>query len=184
MTRYAALLRAVNLGPSNRVSMPALRQWVTAAGFTAVETYLATGNVVFSGEPEEREVVAAKVAERIASETGSSVDVIVVTCADLTDAVENLPYRAADESKVLVCFLSARLPQDAIPRLEHITVPPDEFTVAGPVAYLHCPDGIGRSKLAAGFGRAVGKPVGDGEAVFATARNIRTVRAIRDLTCG
>ena len=46
--RVAALLRGINIGPHKRIAMPALRGIVESLGHTDVETYLQSGNVVFT----------------------------------------------------------------------------------------------------------------------------------------
>ena len=47
MTRYVALLRAVNVGGTGKLPMTELRAMCEAAGFANVRTYIASGNVVF-----------------------------------------------------------------------------------------------------------------------------------------
>ena len=49
MPTHVALLRGINLGPHKRVAMPALRALVAGLGHTDVATYIASGNVVFTG---------------------------------------------------------------------------------------------------------------------------------------
>src|SRR5215211_4759772 len=52
--RYAALLRGINLGSTNRVSMPDLRSALAEAGFDDVATYVQSGNIVLSGSGSTR----------------------------------------------------------------------------------------------------------------------------------
>lgn len=56
-----ALLRGVNVGGHRRVPMANLRTGLTDAGLTDVATYLQSGNAVFSGGPDEEQVVVALV---------------------------------------------------------------------------------------------------------------------------
>ena len=51
MPRQVILLRGINLGATNRVSMPELREVLAAEGFTDVATYLQSGNIVVSHRP-------------------------------------------------------------------------------------------------------------------------------------
>ena len=46
MAKHVVLLRGINIGPRNRIAMPALREALEEAGFTDVKTYLQSGNVV------------------------------------------------------------------------------------------------------------------------------------------
>ena len=48
MTRYVALLRAVNLGSHKKIAMPALRELLADLGYADVETYLQSGNAVLT----------------------------------------------------------------------------------------------------------------------------------------
>ncbi|MEX0863499.1 MAG: DUF1697 domain-containing protein [Acidimicrobiia bacterium] len=56
--RYVALLRAVNLGAGRQVSMSDLRELLEGLGMTDVATYVQSGNVVFTTNQPDREVVA------------------------------------------------------------------------------------------------------------------------------
>ena len=54
MKRYIALLRGVNVGGKNKISMAELKQGFEALGLTEVRTHLNSGNVVFSGDEGEQ----------------------------------------------------------------------------------------------------------------------------------
>jgi uncharacterized protein (DUF1697 family) len=73
VTRYVALLRAVNLAGRSQVSMAALRDLVTAMGYASVRTLLQSGNIVFeadSNRPAELErLLASEVAQRLGIST-------------------------------------------------------------------------------------------------------------------
>ena len=56
--RYAAFLRAINVGKHNRVTMVVLRDLLAGAGLRDVSTYLQTGNVLFDFDGDEAEAVA------------------------------------------------------------------------------------------------------------------------------
>jgi uncharacterized protein (DUF1697 family) len=47
--RYIAFLRAINVGGANVVKMDRLRKLFEGAGYTNVETFIASGNVIFDG---------------------------------------------------------------------------------------------------------------------------------------
>ena len=55
MTRYALLVRGINVGGKNKVVMAQLRQELTELGLEKVETYINSGNIFFtSTDPKER----------------------------------------------------------------------------------------------------------------------------------
>ncbi|GIG89143.1 DUF1697 domain-containing protein [Plantactinospora endophytica] len=180
MTRYAALLRGVNVGPGNRIGMADLRRIVTALGHDDVRTYLQSGNVVFgAADGADPERLGGDVRAAIADELGLDVPVLVRSGAELTALAGANPYAKAqpDEVKLLVAFL-AELPDPD--RAAELTVPGTdtaEFTFAGTGRdiYLHYPDGYGRTKFSNAY---LEKRL----AVASTTRNWRTVQALADLT--
>ena len=88
MKRYVALLRGVNVGGKNRISMAELKQGFEALGFTEVRTHLNSGNVVFSGEEGEQ---AAGIRAMIRERFGLDVPVLVVARDWLEDVLRQAP---------------------------------------------------------------------------------------------
>ena len=83
MARYVAFLRGINLGSTNKVSMPRLREMAEGLGYTDVATYINSGNLVLRRPTPaalERELSAA-----IAESFGEAIDVTVRTPAQLAD---------------------------------------------------------------------------------------------------
>ena len=66
MTRYVALLRAVNVGGTGKLPMADLKSICADAGFTRVETYIASGNVVFDAKGGAASVKSALEARLLA----------------------------------------------------------------------------------------------------------------------
>src|SRR2546423_5259888 len=90
MTRQIVLLRGVNVGAHNRISMPELRALLTSAGFDDVRTYVQSGNVVLSSDASP-EQLARECAQRIADGFGLDVDVVVRTRDELAEVVRRNP---------------------------------------------------------------------------------------------
>src|SRR5215471_15974037 len=88
--RQIVLLRGINIGPRNRIPMPALRELFTSAGFNDVRTYLQSGNVVLSSDADS-ERLAQECERRIAQAFGLNVDVIVRTRDELAGVVRRNP---------------------------------------------------------------------------------------------
>ncbi|MFG1673037.1 DUF1697 domain-containing protein [Micromonospora sp. NPDC049282] len=179
MTRYAALLRGVNVG-TTRLAMADLRRVVTDLGHDDVKTYLQSGNVVFTSPPTRDEVLAEGIAKRLADELGLRVPVLVRDAGELAAVVDASPYagRQDDPTRVLVAFLSAA-PEPA--RARELAVPAGEemeYAVAGREVHLHYPAGnYGRTKFTTAY---LEKKLG----VVVTVRNWKSVLALRDLTAG
>ena len=169
MGTYVAFLRGINLGPTNKISMPALRELAADLGYTEVRTYINSGNLIFSSTKTsatlEREISAA-----IKSTIGHSIDVAVRTPAQLKKVVANNPYPEGNPSQVTVAFLTKASGPDAEQKVAAIAKDYEPFTFAGKEVYVHYSHGLGTSKLAERFSAIIG--------VSATVRNIRTVEKI------
>src|SRR5215210_5495569 len=171
MARQVALLRGINLGSRNRISMPELRSALADAGYDDVRTYVQSGNVVLTStaKPErlEREL-AALIAERF----GLDVPVVVRTRNELATVVQRNPLAAVatDLKRYQVTFLRARPPRELTNRLEAAAAPSETFVVDGREVYAWHPAGVARSKL---WTLLAGTTLG-----VATSRNWTTVTTL------
>jgi uncharacterized protein (DUF1697 family) len=64
MPRYVALLRGINVGGKNLISMPSLKTAFEEAGFADVSTYIQSGNVLFWAPSSSRAELTRRI-ERI-----------------------------------------------------------------------------------------------------------------------
>ncbi len=169
MGQRVVLLRGINLGASNRIAMPALREELEKAGFDDVRTYLQSGNVVLSSDASENQV-ARRCERLIAKAFGLDIAVVVRTRDELADVVGRNPLAkvARDPKRYQVSFLSKELSAKAVDELAALAVDGERFVAVGRELYAWHPRGVARSKLwAALAGRGLG--------VTATARNWTTV---------
>ncbi len=174
MPRVIALLRAVNLGPVNRVKMADLRALLEREGYEDVRTLFQSGNVVLTSA-KKPDTVAREIARLLADELGVDTDVVVRTRDELADAIERNPIAEADEQpkRCQVSFLAGEPDAAAVKRVAEVDVAPERFEVSGREVYAWHPDGLQRSKLA--------RALGDGLGVTATARNWNTVTKLLEL---
>ncbi|GAA0921749.1 DUF1697 domain-containing protein [Streptomyces rhizosphaericus] len=156
------------------------RELMAELGFEDVTVHLQTGNIVFAdpGTPPER--TARTLEDHFAAALGFPVDVMVRTRDELAAAIEANPYpEAVAEPKTLHVVFLADVPAHtaALDALDPAAYAPDAFHRIGREIFLHCPDGVGRSKLAAKVTNArLGVP--------ATARNWNTVTKLLALADG
>ena len=144
MTTYVALLRAVNVGGTGKLPMADLKSICRDAGFARVETYIASGNVVFDSKAAASRVKAALEA-RLLAYAKKPIGVVVRTAAEMAAVLANNPFRRTEPKYTYVVFLDARPPRDA---LEHATGLGDEKVSLGRrEIFIHYPTGMGRSKL-------------------------------------
>jgi uncharacterized protein (DUF1697 family) len=176
MTRYVALLRGINVGGRTRLAMADLRRLALDLGHTEVETYLQSGNLLFSSPAGRPARLAGEIERRIAKDLGLSVTVLLRTGDELARVVAANPFLggSADLAKLHVTFLAEAPDPERAAGLEAPAGEPDELSLAGREVYLHTPDGYGRSKLSNAF---LEKRLG----VAATTRNWKTVGRLRDL---
>jgi uncharacterized protein (DUF1697 family) len=172
VTTYVAFLRGINLGSTNKISMPELRALAEGLGYAEVRTYINSGNLIFTATKRpatlEREISSA-IAERI----GPKIDVTVRTLAQLEQIVADNPYPDGNPSQVTVAFLTKPPPADAQVKVAAVAAEHEPFTIAGTQVYVHYSHGIGTSRLAEKFSAIIG--------VSATVRNIRTVTKIIEM---
>jgi len=147
---YLALLRGINVGGHGKLSMVELTRLCTAAGCENVRTYIQSGNVIFTATPAN----AAALPALLPAPT------LLRTHAELAGLIAHNPYPPEHSHVVFLFEPPTKLP---------VAVAPEAFTVYGLHLYLHLPNGVGNSKLAASLTRQ------------GTARNWRTVTMLYEM---
>lgn len=170
--RQVALLRGINIGAHNRVSMPELRALLTGSGLEDVRTYVQSGNVVLRSVAAPARL-QADCEQLIAERFGLAIDVVVRTRNELASVVALNPLGdvATDPKRYQVSFMSAELDPAVVAEIEALVSPAERLVVSGRELYAWHPDGVARSKL---WTRLASKQLG----VKATARNWTTVRTL------
>ncbi len=167
---HIALVRGVNVGGKNKLPMADLRAIFAIAGCEAVETYIQSRNVVFEAEAALAARVPTLIASGIEERFGYRVPVVVRALNELRDVVTANPFLdSVDDTKTLhVAFLPETPDGDRVALLNPDRSPPDAFTVRGSEIFLHCPDGLARTKLTNSY-------FDSKLAATSTVRNWRTV---------
>ncbi len=166
MTRYVALLRAVNVGGTGKLPMTELAAMCADAGFADPRTFIASGNVVFDSDLPE-EMVKAELEHRLAAYAGKPVGVLVRTAAEMAAVRDANPFAGKPGNAVAAIFLDAAPPSDT---LEHARGQTDEVMHPGVrEIYVFYPSGQGRSKLKIPAAAA------------GTARNMNTVAKLAEM---
>jgi uncharacterized protein (DUF1697 family) len=149
--------------------MTELKAMCEAAGFKSVQTYIASGNVVFKSAKFEAQVKAA-LDVALAAYVGKPVGVVVRTAAEMAAVLAGNPFPEMPGNLTHAIFL------DKVPAADALD------TVSGKVneqiqlglreVYVHYPDGAGQSKL-----RIPAAKTG-------TARNMNTVAKLAEMAAG
>ncbi len=186
MATHIALLRGINVGGRNKVSMPDLRQVVASLGHTGVSTYIQSGNVIFTALETQTATIASALERAIAEALGVRPRVVVLSRDDLDQVIRGNPYPGEPNPKcVHAVFFGQDIGPDAAAAVAATEKRAaerggrDEARVAGQTLYLHTPDGFGRSELAALLLGRSSSPVSAG-----TARNWSTVTKLLALCDG
>jgi uncharacterized protein (DUF1697 family) len=174
--KHVALLRAVNVGGRNRISMARLRELLEGLGYGEVRTHLQSGNAVFTAPSMPPERVAHKIERALADELGLAAKVLVRTHAELEGVVAANPLLdvASDHARLLVTFLSEAPAREALSELAPADFEPDVFALGEREIYAWYPDGVRATRLSNAFWeRRLG--------VVATGRNWNTVTRLLEL---
>jgi uncharacterized protein (DUF1697 family) len=144
VTRYAVLLRGINLGRAKRVAMADLRAMLEDLGYTAVRTHLNSGNVVLTGEDADPAEHAARIEATIQERLGMDVRCAVLAGDELRAIVDGHPFAGvADNGSRMMAFVYVR---PVNPKLVagHPPVPedPELARVGDRAVYQWCPDGL------------------------------------------
>jgi uncharacterized protein (DUF1697 family) len=168
--RYVALLRGVNVGGKNKLPMPGLRDLLTSLGYSAVATYIQSGNAVFeSRSAPDRDLIAAAILEQFQIAT----IVVVRTQSALQRAVALNPFGGESESTLHFGFMNDAVPKPVVATFDGSRFAPEQFAVRGNDVYLHLPNGMGTSKLAPWLDRQLKQQM--------TVRNFNTVSKLLEL---
>jgi len=168
------MMRGINVGGQKIIRMENLRASFEAMGFRRVRSYVQSGNVVFEDSKTSTQTLSENIKEKILSDFGFSVPLILRTSGDMKKIVNNNPFlkeNGIEHSKLHVTFLSEPPGATALKKLDALAPLPDRFLVEGREVYLCCPNGYGRTKLSnAAFERLL--------SVEATTRNWKTVNTL------
>lgn len=166
MTAFVALLRAVNVGGTGKLPMLELRSLCERAGFAKVQTYIASGNVVFESSRSEAEVKAALEAS-LAAFAGKPVGVLVRTTAEMAGVKAINPFPDAAPNRVVAIFLDTPPAADALDGVTGMNG--EEVKTGTREIYVHYGDGMAGSKLSIPAAKT------------GTARNMNTIAKLTEM---
>src|SRR5712664_4802120 len=138
------MLRGINVSGQKIVKMESLRASFEALGFSRVQTYVQSGNVIFETSKGLANNLSRKIREKISSDYGFSVPLILRTSGEMEKIVSDNPFleeRGIDRSRLHVSFLSTLPAEAGLRKLNALDALPDRFSVKGREVYLHCPNG-------------------------------------------
>lgn len=171
------MLRGINMTGHNIIKMTELVALFRKIGYTDAETYIQSGNIVFTSHNAKINELSSGLQRAILSEFNLNIAVIIRTSDEMKKIISANPFLQEpdfDPSKMAVLFLENK-PSDAqVLKVAGIDYPPDKFHINGSEIYVYCPNGFGKTKLYTNFFEAKMKVTG-------TARNWRTVSKLMEM---
>ena len=140
MSRFIAFLRAINVG-GHTVRMDDLCRLFESLGFSSVETFIASGNVVFETTTKDATALEKQIEHRLREALGYQVATFIRTDAELAEIANYKPFRASDlETAVAlnIAFLADRLDDKSKKKLMALRTDIDDLHVHGREIYWLC----------------------------------------------
>src|SRR5262249_35468536 len=154
-TAYVLLFRGV--GGATQLPTAPLREALTEAGLENVATYINSGHAVLRSHLS-RETVIAPVAQICKDRLGFTQAIPPPPLEEWSALIDNTPFPQAVATPT--CLHAAVLAEnpaaEAVTRLRGFAADGEGIEVVANVAYLHTPDGFGKSKLAEKFDKGIG----------------------------
>jgi len=171
---YIALLRGINVSGQKKIKMADLKIHFEALGYDHVQTYIQSGNVIFSTQATDQKILAEQISDQLKSTYGFDVPVLVKTLEELTDIIQNNPFteeRYHQDQQIYFTLLGEPPHLENLQKLEDISYPNEAYHIDGTTIYFFCSQGYGRAKMNNNFFENKLK-------VTATTRNWKTVNKL------
>ena len=173
MNKYIAFLRAINV--TNRfIKMDHLREFFTQMGFSDVETYIQSGNVIFTTSESDESALETKIENYLESQLAFAVPTMIRNQEQMLAIANRDPFpQIAEMEKATsyVSFLKTSPTSDLKNKVEALSDGMDTFLIEGPELYWLYDRTKGQSKMTNGKVEKTLK-------VAATRRNMNTVQKI------
>jgi uncharacterized protein (DUF1697 family) len=175
MTTWVAFFRGINVGGNNMLPMKALVMLLQKQGCEDVQTYIQSGNAVFSCKETKAETIGKRISAAVYKAHGFEPRVLVLSLKELEKAMSAnpFPHAEAEHKSLHLYFLAEPANKPNVDGLHALKTGNESFVLTKTVFYLHTPDGLGKSKVAERVEKLLG--------VAATARNWRTVCKVSEL---
>ena len=172
MPKYVAFLRAINVG-GHTVKMDHLRGLFEAVGFTNVETFIASGNVIFDSQSKNTQVIERKIEKHLQETLGYEVATFVRATSALAGVADYKPFDESElkEGTLYIGFLADQPSKQAIQKLMSFATDVDNFDVKGREIFWLCRTKFSDSKFSGALlEKTIGMPT--------TLRNSNTVKKL------
>ena len=177
MYKFIAILRGINVGGKRKLPMAELRALFAEIGYEDIQTYIQSGNVIFSTQEIHLESIAQSISEKIKERFEYDVPVIVRTIEEWKEVISLnsfLKTEDTDIEKLHLTFLAETPDSDHLEKIKSYDYSPDQFKIIGKHVFLSCEIPYHKTKLTNNFFESKLK-------VSATTRNWKTVLKLAEL---
>jgi uncharacterized protein (DUF1697 family) len=140
MSRYIAFLRAINVG-GHTVKMDRLRQIFESLGYSKVETFIASGNVVFETTSKNTRALETQIESKLREALGYEVTTFIRTDTELSAISTYKPFKQTDLDAAIalnIAFLTDPLDNPSKQKLMALRTDIDDFHVNEREIYWLC----------------------------------------------
>jgi uncharacterized protein (DUF1697 family) len=174
MPKYVAFLRAINVG-GHTVKMDYLRTLFEVLGFKNVETFIASGNVIFDSPSRNTKALERKIEASLELTLGYAVKTFIRSCSELSDIAGQKPFSDAElnapGNSLYIGFMAESPGDNACEELLSLSSKTDGFYLNGRQLYWLCRTSFRDSEFSgARLEKMLGLP--------ATLRNVTTVKKL------
>jgi uncharacterized protein (DUF1697 family) len=162
----------------NSIRMTDLQALYRKLGYNDAETYIQSGNVIFSSVPDlSPSEISSKLERAIRESFNYEITVLIRKVEEIKKLESANPFLKMenfDPSKMAVLFLDQEPSEAQIQKVINIDYPPDKFEIIGSEIFIYCPNGFGKTKLYTNFFERKMDVAG-------TGRNWRTINKLLEI---
>ena len=174
MPKYVAFLRAINVG-GHTVKMDYLRDLFAGLGFRNVETFIASGNVIFDSTSKSTRALEKKIESCLLEALGYDVATFIRSTTQIADIAQHKPFPDSELSTaghaLYIGFMAGEPTETAKEKLLSLATEVDDFHLNGREIYWLCRAKFSESEIS---GALLAKTLG----LPATLRNSTTIRRL------
>jgi uncharacterized protein (DUF1697 family) len=178
MTKYIAFLRAINVGGHN-VKMSELKGLFESLGFSRVETFIASGNVIFETSAKNTVTLEKKIESVLRDALEYEVSAFLRTPAELGAIAKHKPFKQIEldaAGALNIAFITEPLDEMAMQKLMAFKNEIDDFHAYGREVYWLSKNRQSDSKFSnAVLEKAIGRR--------ATMRSVSTIKKMAEKYC-
>ncbi|OFX44202.1 MAG: hypothetical protein A2046_16890 [Bacteroidetes bacterium GWA2_30_7] len=168
-----AFLRSINVGGRNIIKMKELSAELLKFGFSDVQTYIQSGNIVFNYSDNDTNKISSSIEKLISKKFNLKISVVVFEFDELIQIIENCPFKGDENKYIFVTLFKSKIVVNEVFN-EILNEFGDCFVFKNNVFYIRCFNGYSNTKFNNSFFEKKYK-------ITATTRNIETLIKVGEI---